>query len=41
MIEQHAADKGHGGNGKVCSDADLRNYVTLLRAYIIACVNKD
>lgn len=35
MIEQHAADEGHGGNGKVCSDADIKNYVLMLRAYII------
>ena len=40
MIEQHSADKGHNGNGNVCSNADLKNYITLLRAYILSCINK-
>ena len=41
QIEQHAADKGHDGNGKVCSDADLRNYIMMIRSYILAAVRND
>lgn len=35
IIEQHAADKGHNGNGMVCSNADLKNYIMMLRGYIL------
>lgn len=41
MIEQKSVDTGHGGNGTLNTDADLKNYVLMIRAYALAMLARN
>ena len=41
MIEQYPSDTSHGGTGLHNDDADIKNYVLMIRAYMLALLRRE